>query len=352
MKKTSLVNTTACIVFLFGAHEVACEEAPAKDRFRQAIQILDSDASSANFELVNLCSESYARACARAGYHALKGIGVEQDTTKAIEFYRHAVRGGHHASSTSLGKVHLQRGEYEMAIEALSKAADADDARARATLAWAHATNRLGALSRPESGFATLLETAQLGQRDAELLLLDAWSKARVKDSNVDGILIALHKRWVGGDAKAAEVLLRYYRLVGHKRGTPLVRSELLATQGLRDKIRVEEGLYLASVDDPNDFWERSEQLVRGAPNGVFARALAVSAKINKNAYVRIVQKELRALGYPVGRPSPYMNRPLIRSIDAFCRDHGVGEVCRNGPLKSATIKTVAALLAELRASG
>ncbi len=267
MKKSSLFNFVVCCAIMFGAPAVASEEMSLKDRYRQALQLLENDATAASLELVRLCSESYARACARAGYHALKGIGVEQNSAKAIAFYQKAIRDGHSASLTSLGKVHLQRGEYEEAIQAFSKGSDAEDTRASATLAWAHATNRLGPLSKPELGFATLLDTAQKGQRDAELLLLDALSKTPGKKPNVDDILNALHKRWGDGDAKAAGALLRYYRLVGHERGAREVRSKFFATQGLRDKIRVEERLYLASERQPKNFWVTSERLVRSAPN-------------------------------------------------------------------------------------
>lgn len=88
---------------------------------------------------------------------------------------------------------------------------------------------------------------------------------------------------------------------------------------------------------------------MQSAPPDVYARALSVAARINRNAYVRIVQKELRAQGYAVGRSSPYMNRPLIRAINRFCRDTGIVDDCRMGPLKSVTIKAVAGKLAELR---
>ena len=182
MKMSSLFNSVVCCAIMFGAPAVASEEMSLKDRYRQALQLLENDATAASLELVRLCSESYARACARAGYHALKGIGVEQNSAKAIAFYQKAILDGHSASLTSLGKVHLQRGAYEEAIQTFSKGSDADDPRASATLAWAHATNRLGDSSKPELGFATLLDTTQKGQRDAELLLLDALSKTPGKN--------------------------------------------------------------------------------------------------------------------------------------------------------------------------
>lgn len=352
MKRTLLVKSAIFAAITLGAHAAGANETkPPKERYRQAMHVLDSDARGAMTDLTALCSEGYARACDRAGYLTFKGIGAAQDTGAALAFYQKAIDAGRTGSLVSMGKVLLTSGAHQKAIEALTQAAAAGHEKADATLAWAHATKRLGDLSDATLGVPVLRKMAQSKQRDAELYLLDALSRAKDKRTQVDHVLDNLQARWTDGDSKAAEALLRYYRMVGHKNGTLELRAALLETPGLRDKIRVEEALYLSSVRKPGSFWTDSEQLVGGAPDEVFARALVVSAKINKNAYVRIVQKELRTLGYPVGRASPYMNRPLIRSINAFCRDAGQSAICRAGPLKSATIKAVASHLAEIRAA-
>lgn len=76
-----------------------------------------------------------------------------------------------------------------------------------------------------------------------------------------------------------------------------------------------------------------------------------VTAKINKNAYVRLLRAELAALGYAAGVSGPYMTAPLVRANAAFCREAGIAEACVQGPLKASTIKAVAAALAQRRAA-
>ncbi|MCH2165686.1 MAG: hypothetical protein MK098_13680 [Marinovum sp.] len=321
-----------------------------KARFAQAMKLLESDASAATSILETLCDEAYARGCDRLAFLTFKGRGVAQDSAKAIALYERAIKLGRASSLVSLGKTHLSLKQFEAAYRTLQSAMDQGIAKAEPVMAWANATGRLGGLSQRQTGLTDLLKLAREDQRTAQLYTMDAVARIKDRRPNIDDILDRLHQRHIEGDAKAAEALLRYYRIVDHDKGTIRMRATLLDTAGLRDKIRIEEGLYLARDQRPAQFWSASEDLVRSAPPDVFARALVVSAKININAYVRIVQKELRALGYPVGRPSPYMNRPLVRSINAFCADTGLGSACRQGPLKSATIKAVAAELSNARA--
>lgn len=353
MRLPTIVHLFLILVASIGAHVPTKSDAEtAKQRYERAMQSLGSDASLTMSQLVPLCSEGYGRACNKAGYLTQKGTGAKRDLSQAKTYYLIAIEAGHLKSFISLGKLHLEIGENAEAIEAFEQAADAGLVKGTAILAWAHAAKRLGRLSDPESGWNTLKQLAQTGQRDAEILLLDVVSRTKNKTADIDAIVKAVHVRWRNDDAKAAEALSRYFRIIGHRRGTLAVRSALLETHGLRDKVRIEEGLYLAAAQHPGNFWSLSEKMVRSAPKAMFSRALVVSAKIDKNAYVRIIQKELGALGYPVGRPSPYMNRPLIRSINAFCRDHLKSHTCRYGPLKSTTIKAVAAKLAAIRSAG
>lgn len=353
MRQLSVIRTILVIAATLGAYTPTISNAAtAKQRYEIAMQSLANDASLTVSQLTSLCAERYGRACNRAGYLAQKGIGSKQDRALARTYYLTAIEAGHIKSFISLGKLHLEIGEYTNAIEAFEKAANAGLVKGAATLAWAHVTKRLGQFSEQEFGWKTLSKLAQTGQRDAEILLLDAVWRTKDKATSVDAIIEALHARWQDGDAKAAEALSRYFRIVGHSIGTLAVRSALLQTKGLRDKIRIEEELYLAEERYPENFWSRSEELVRDAPRNMFSRALVVTSKIDKNAYVRIVQKELGALGYAVGKPSPYMTRALIRSINSFCLDHVPSNVCRIGPLKSDTIKAVASQLAVLRSGG
>jgi tetratricopeptide (TPR) repeat protein len=327
----------------------AAADLTEKQRFAAAMTLHATDPQQSITALKTLSQEGYARASDRLGYFSLKGLGVAQDTEAAITYYKQAIANGRDASLMSLGKVYMSDGQYRQALDTLTQASEAGHLKADAVLAWAHATGRLGPLSLQATGFDRLVVLSGTGLREAEMYLLDAAVRLHRRPANLNQVLGALHSRHAAGDTKAAEALLRYYRAQRHPRGTLKMRQTLLRTEGLRDKIRVEEGLYLARDANPARFWLLSEDLVASAPADVYARALSVTARINKNAYVRILQDELRQLGYPVGRASPYMNAPLIRAVNRFCRDSGVAAACTAGPLKSATIKAVAAELATRR---
>lgn len=320
-----------------------------KQRYADALSLQTSDPDQMIASLELLAGEGYVRATDRLAYFAFKGVGRAQNIDASIRLYEQAISSGRTSSLVSLGKVFLTIGAYRDAIEALEKASNLDHKKADAVLAWAHATGRLGQFSNLRKGQETLVRLAASDMRDAQMYLLDAAVRTRYVPARIDDILDRLHARQLEGDAKAAEALLRFYRARPHPHGTPATRKRLIMTKGVREKVRVEEGLYLARDLQPRHFWTASQELVKSAPPDVYARALAVTAKINKNAYVRILQDELRALGYSVGHKSPYMNAPLIKAVNRFCRDTGLNDVCKRGPLKSTTIKAVAGKLAEVR---
>lgn len=320
-----------------------------KQRYSQAMSYQASDIEHTLTQLRALGDEGYARAVDRLAYFTFKGVGVDKDVDAAIALYKSAVAAGRTASLVSLGKVYLTEKRYQEANDTLQMAADEGHDKAIPVLAWAHATRRLGPLSQPSLGYGALIDLAADDNRSGQFYLLDAATRLGLTPTNIDHVLDRLHTRLADGDAKAAESLARYYRMQPHPRGTVSVRASVLETHGIRDKIRIEEGLYLARDQRPGQFWTASQALVQSAPADVYARALTVSARINKNAYVRIIQSDLRALGYQVGRPSPYLNTPLIRAINTFCRDYDITKDCAPGPLKSSTIKAIASKLADLR---
>ncbi|MEM9308062.1 MAG: hypothetical protein AAGA74_12235 [Pseudomonadota bacterium] len=320
-----------------------------KQRYEAALAYQSSQPERTVETLRMLSERGYGRASERLAYMTFKGRGTAQSNSAAIVLYEKAINDGRSASLVPLGKAYMEMGEYSLALETWSKASQAGHEKADALRSWAHATRRLGALSEAELGWTDLLSLAQSGSRDGLLLLLDAAVRKNKTPNNVEMVLDQLHARQVDGDAKAAEALLKYYRATRHPNGTVETRSRLIRTTGIRSKVLVEESLYLARDQQPEDFWSASEILVLSAPNDVYARALVVTAKINKNAYVRILQKELRLLGYNVGVESPYMNSPLILSTNKFCRDMEMTNSCIQGPLKFTTIKSVAAQLAKVR---
>ncbi|WP_147113975.1 tetratricopeptide repeat protein [Tateyamaria sp. syn59] len=303
-------------------------------------------------DLRALSDAGYARATDRLAYFHLKGIGTDADAEAAIALYQQAVEMGRNKSLVSLGKAHLSVGAFAEARETFERAAATGSDRATATLAWAHATGQLGAQSQRRDGWDTLNSLAKTDARHAQLLLLDALRREVRQSGDADWLIEQLVKRAANDDPKAAEVLLQYFWRHKNPSGTLELRQRLLSVPGIRAKVFNEEQLRLAHLTQAPRFWTVSEEMVGGLPSDQFAGAMVVTFKLNKNAYVRILQKELRHLGYSVGRKSPYMNGPLIRATRAFCKDRRIGGECRYGPLKSTTVKAVSRELARIRILG
>ncbi len=356
MKKlftTPFLTLTLCAA-LSGAGALADTDAETrklhKARYSEAMALRETAPDAAATAIRALAEAGYPRAMDRLAYFHTKGHGVPLDLGAAQALYAQAIAAGYDRSLVSLGKLALKTGDLALAEDSLEQAIAQGLDSAAPVLSWAHATERLGARSDPARGLATLRALAAQDSRDAQIFLLAGLLKQPQEPGATEAVLARLETRAAEGDAKAAEGLLRYYRLRGLGAETARTRAALLETPGMRAKIRIEEGLYLAVEREPARFWLASEALLQEAPNPVFARALTVTSKLNKNAYIRVLQAELTALGYRTGRPSPYLNAPLIRAVNQFCRDTGISESCRLGPLKSVTIKAVAAELATRRA--
>ena len=364
MKRLSL---SICLVVLacgFPAVELAARDpvseqtswadrSPSELRaaYENAVELSKIDPGAAFAAMDRLAEAGYPRAIDRLAYFHLKGIGTTPDTEAALRHYSRAFDAGRERSLLSLGKVLLSNQRPLEALNALNRAVDLEIAGAEATRALADISGQLGPESNPIRGWAELLQIAQTGDRTAELgLLKQIANGARANVDRAD-LIERLTRRADGGDGKAAEALLLYYRKRGGKAETVTAERERLLTHPkLRAKIAAVEGLYLARDSNPARFWSEAERLLQSTPSSDFARALAVTAKINRNAYVRIVQLELRELGYLDNNITGYLSSSTIRAVNRFCRTAGIWQACRFGPLKSIAVKAIAAEFASRKA--
>lgn len=342
----------ACLAGLFLGTQSGQADPPrdVRAQFAEAMALHASAPQDGIAALLALAQAGYGRALDRLAYFHLTGQSVPRDPHAARALYAEAVAAGHSRSLVSLAKVEMTLGAFAEAQTTLDLARAAGDARAEPTLAWAHATGRLGPRSDPAAGLARLRSLAAENNREAQLLLPAALISNPAAPGLSAPLRDRLEDRAAQGDARAAEALLRYLRLRADPTGTPEARVALLETPGLRPKIRIEEALHLAAVQQAHRFWRAAEEIVATAPPAVLPRALVVTARLNRNAYLRLLQKELDALGYDTGAPSPYLRAPLIRAINRFCRDRDIALACKPGPLKSTTIKALAAELGTARA--
>lgn len=346
IRMLALASVFMSIAFLYPAF---AKDSLNKQRFAEGMEILDQQ-PEATLEIMHaLAAVGYPRAMERLGYFYLKGIGVEADLSTSVFFYQQAVDAGQTRTLISLGRVQILQGNFESALQALKRAVELDVPQAATYLAWAHATERFGKLSDTSSGIADLLLLSRNGDLRADIFLLEAQVLHAKQLFIDDEVLNRLNREAEAGNPKVAEALLRYYRRSSSGGENTRVRAVLLKTPGIREKLALEEKIYLASELESKRFWLVSEELVRSASKEAFPRALSVTAKLNKNAYVRILQMELNDLGYDTGHASAYLTQKKIEAINQFCRDHAIVANCVVGPLKSQAVKALAAQLAEVR---
>jgi hypothetical protein len=321
-----------------------------KAAYVDATSLAASDPAAAFAEMTRLAASGYDRALDRLAYFHLKGIGTPVNAAAAVDLYRRAFEAGHERSLLSLGKVLLSRGRPGEALVALDRAVELNVVGAEATRALAHISSRFGPASDPKGGLADLSRLVASRERTAELGVLKHIATGAGVEIDESNLVEQLLQRSDDGDGMAAEVLLYYHRSRGSNGGMAMAaRERLLAHPNIRAKIIAVEGLYLARDSKPARFWTEAEKIVDTTPGPDFARALVVTARINRNAYVRIVQKQLREFGYYHGRATAYLSGSTIRAVNRFCRDAGIWDACQSGPVKSTAVKAIAMAIAKHR---
>ncbi|MEM9250296.1 MAG: SEL1-like repeat protein [Pseudomonadota bacterium] len=341
-----------CILILCGAlggisgsvPALALTKAEARAAYSAAEALRDTDALAAFDAMARLSDAGDGRATSRLAYYTLRGIGTPEDPARAAALYEKAVQQGHTRSKLSRAKVLMMQGQGEIAAPLFEEAVADQIQGAPAEAAAAHALSRLGALSRPEAGWRDLQALAQAGDPSAELTLLRvAARRQQVALADAAALLARVHARAEEGEGRAAEALLPYLRGPGRaSTGSLAVRQAMTTHPGVRPQVSVTEQLYLAAELQPHRFWRAAEEIVHGAAPAARERGVVVTAKINRNAYLWVVEPHLQALGYDLRGRRGYLNRSHIRALNAVCRSAGASVDCRQGPLKSVSIKRVA----------
>ena len=223
---------------------------------------------------------------------------------------------------------------------------DLEVASALTTRAVAHVRGQFGADSDPDAGWADLAVLALSGDRVAEINALRQLGQGAREGVDEDEIVRRVTARADEGDQWAAETLLYFYRVRDMDGMDALAeRKRLVAMPEVRARIATMEGLYIAYADDPGSFGEVSAGILDTARPEDFAAALRATARLDRNAYVRAVQNQLRARGYYGSRGSGRLTQPTIYAINRFCRDKGIEDACFHGPLASKAIRAIAGAL-------
>ena len=321
-----------------------------KELFAQAEALRLGDDTSAAFEMMMALAESgYGRAQAKVGYYYVKGIGTAPSSTDAAIWYRVAIAGGRDGARTSYAKLLMAEGQTQAALEQLNAGAAAGVLKARSLRAVLHYEGEFGAASDRDAARLELAALATEHDVPALLTMLRgtlAGDAFEVTGPQLEAALIAVVRSGTDKRAgKAAEGLLKLWQEHPVGRNHTL-RAELLAHPSLRTKVWADQSLRLAyDIESVDQFRQSAVHIVGQVPENHQARAFYLVSRLDKNAFVHVLQERLRDRGYYRGRTNGYLTHRTIQALTRFCQDAGIQDACRMGPLRSTVIKVVAAEL-------
>ncbi|WP_299611567.1 hypothetical protein [uncultured Tateyamaria sp.] len=338
------VLMAAVLVLAFAGSAYAQDQRAKFDEIRSQEE---ADPSAAFTAMVALAEEDFAPATDRVGYYFRHGIGTPIGLSEARAWYARAVSAGHSWSTASLARVEIELGNEEAALHLLRTAARTNRPGTRRLLATAHIDRTLGDPSDPELGRRMLEGMAGDGDTNAARDLIARFNWNRLDGQASHAAVELVVRTGLGGDVRFAEAALVYLSRSGDKSDRVIQTRALLAdVPGMHDRILSPERIRLAADTRPDQFWQAVEEVLVNTESENYARTASTAFWINKNAWVRVLQKELSALGYYSGRINGLMTKRTIRAQNRFCKDSGLWTTCVTGPLRGSTVRTVAAEIA------
>lgn len=239
-------------------------------------------------------------------------------------------------------------GRGDVASELLQAGARDNKPGVERLFATAHIDRKFGAASDIKQGRAILERMAESGDQNAARDLVVRVNWKRLREPAPDTAVEQVVRAGLGGDAKFAAVALVYLSSQTDRSHEAIHKRAMLAeVSGIPDRVLSQELIRLAADMHPNQFWLEVEEILEDTQPENYAKAASTAFWINKNAWVRILQKELRALGYYQGRIDGRMTTRTIRAQNRFCRDRELWSICAAGPLRGATVRNVADAIAK-----
>ncbi|WP_299600039.1 hypothetical protein [uncultured Tateyamaria sp.] len=319
-----------------------------------AIQSQETHDPEAAFDaMLVLAHSGHIPAANRVGYYYRHGLGTHKDLTAARRWYQHATASGHRWAFASLARVELALGHADAALHLLQQAARDQHPGTARLLGTAHIDRAFGAASDPALGQHMLRVLARDGDANAARDLLLRYNWNRIRGQAPDHIVKRVVQIGLEGDARFAEAALVYLTRERDKRSQiTRQREALISVPGIQRRTLLMERVRLAADLNPGRFWIETEKVLQDTETEHYARVAGTAFWINKNAWVRVLQKELRGLGYYSGRITAEMTARTIRAQNQFCKDRGIWELCASGPLRGQTVRAVADAIAMARDRG
>ncbi|MGP6088793.1 hypothetical protein [Antarctobacter jejuensis] len=319
-----------------------------RDAGFQAIMALSGTApDQALTQMIALAETGDPKAQQQVGTFYRQGTGTSVDLPLAKLWYERAVAGGRDYALAPLARTEAALGNGEAAYALLHSAIEKGMPGAERQLGFAHIDKQLGRRSDPSRGLNILMGLIDGGDRVAARPLLLRYTWNRLPLPAPTRLVQMVEADGLAGDGPSAEAALVYLtKAERFTRGSLDRRQALIAVEGIRESILASERMLLAADTLPTQFFREADRIIATTPREEFPRAALTAYRISPNAYVRILQRELRAQGYYRGRVNGWLTSSTIAAHQRFCRDQGILDQCREGPRKTDTIRAVTEALA------
>lgn len=278
------------------------------------------------------------------------GTGSSEDGPLLAKYLGIAAAGGDTVAMRSLADLYL-KGEVvpqdlATAEQHLRAALAAGDGNAGITLGKALLRGQLGG-AREAEGVALLQAAYDGGALDQASTLADAYIEGRGVPIDVAKGLGILQAGSEAGDAAANAALLNLYvRGAGRTLAPNLVAARSLY-QGISEEQRTgaiaANGALLAAYGQGSSEFPGMWSLFAKLDATLKARTGVLLLRINKNAYVYVLQGLMTERGHYSGGLTGMLTSSTISAVNRFCAELEITEQCRFGPLARSTWDAIAA---------
>lgn len=315
--------------------------------FLEIMGLVDTAPEQALEQMIKLAETGEPKALQQVGTFFRQGIGTAVDLPAAKLWYERAIAKGRPYALAPLARTEAALGNGATAFDLLQRAIAEDMPGAERQLGLAHVDRQLGKHSNPQRGLEILMDLIDRGDDKAARPLLLRFNWNRLPLPAPPRLVEQVERDGLRGDGPSAEAALVYLtKAERYSRAIRARRTALIEVDGIRDRILASERMFLAADTSPRSFFREADRIIATTPREHFPRAALTAYRISPNAYVRILQRELRMQGYYHGRINGWLTKSTIAAHQRFCQDQGILPQCHEGPRKTDTIRAVTAALA------
>lgn len=310
-------------------------------------EVVEADPKRAFSLFQPLAENGSPWALSRIGALNLSGDLGQVDAEAAAAAYSKAVALGHDRALSGLTEALIAAGRYEEAIEAADMAVEKDASSAALKRAQWHLDGEFGPLSDRKLGALMLASLVNEGDFYAARLASYRYpdNPRLLNTLDLDRMFAVLEEAGAQGNHRGTSAAARAYRKLDRRLPNARKRhARLIEQQGelLAPRTRAIEEIYAAyNVNAHRRSREAAAAILSGYDGEAFEAGMMELRGIERTAFVYVLQNELRDLGLYTGPRHGRLTSRTISAILRFCRDVGIADVCRHGPIQKDASRAI-----------